>query len=57
MGSTSTIPMLSLDSGLTHYLTEIRKFPMLTPVEETVYANGCATKATGKRRIISSPAT
>ena len=38
MGSTSTIPTLSLDSGLTHYLTEIRKFPMLKPDEETAYA-------------------
>jgi RNA polymerase sigma-32 factor len=38
MGSTATIPMLSLDGGLTHYLTEIRKFPMLRPDEESSYA-------------------
>jgi alternative sigma factor RpoH len=38
MASTTTYPTLSLDSGLTHYLTEIRKFPMLTPDEELAYA-------------------
>jgi RNA polymerase sigma-32 factor len=38
MGSTATVPMLSLDGGLTHYLTEIRKFPMLLPEEESAYA-------------------
>ena len=30
--------MLSLDAGLTHYLTEIRKFPMLRPEQESAYA-------------------
>jgi RNA polymerase sigma-32 factor len=30
--------MLSLDAGLTHYLTEIRKFPMLRPDQESAYA-------------------
>src|SRR3954468_10484555 len=38
MGSTATVPMLSLDGGLTRYLTEIRKFPMLRPDEESSYA-------------------
>ena len=38
MGSTAFVPMLSLDAGLTHYLTEIRKFPMLRPEEESAYA-------------------
>jgi RNA polymerase sigma-32 factor len=38
MGSTATVPMLSLDGGLTHYLTEIRKFPMLRPDQESAYA-------------------
>src|SRR5712671_307632 len=38
MGSTATAPMLSLDAGLTHYLTEIRKFPMLRPDQESAYA-------------------
>src|SRR2546421_11508206 len=38
MGSTATFPMLSLDGGLTHYLTEIRKFPLLRPDQELAYA-------------------
>ena len=38
MGGTATFPMLSLDGGLTHYLIEIRKFPMLRPDEESAYA-------------------
>ncbi|MGY2901333.1 RNA polymerase sigma factor RpoH [Bradyrhizobium sp. URHC0002] len=38
MGGTAFVPMLSLDAGLTQYLTEIRKFPMLRPEEETAYA-------------------
>jgi hypothetical protein len=37
MASTATIPMLSPEGGLTHYLTEIRKFPMLRPDEESAY--------------------
>ena len=38
MGGTASVPMLSLDAGLTHYLTEIRKFPMLLPDQEAAYA-------------------
>jgi len=38
MGVTATVPMLSLDAGLTHYLTEIRKFPILRPEREAAYA-------------------
>src|SRR4051812_12088170 len=38
MGSTATVPMLSPEGGLTHYLAEIRKFPMLRPDEESAYA-------------------
>jgi RNA polymerase sigma-32 factor len=38
MGGTAFVPMLSLDGGLTHYLTEIRKFPMLRPDQEAAYA-------------------
>jgi RNA polymerase sigma-32 factor len=37
MGGTA-FPMLSLDAGLTHYLAEIRKFPMLRSEQESVYA-------------------
>ena len=32
------VPMLSTDRGLTHYLAEIRKFPMLRPDQEVAYA-------------------
>jgi RNA polymerase sigma-32 factor len=38
MGGTASVPMLSLHGGLTHYLTEIRKFPMLQPDQEAAYA-------------------
>jgi RNA polymerase sigma-32 factor len=38
MGSTATVPMLSLDRALTHYLTEIRKFPILQADQESAYA-------------------
>jgi RNA polymerase sigma-32 factor len=38
MGGTAFVPMLSLDAGLTHYLAEIRKFPMLRPEQESAYA-------------------
>ena len=38
MGSTATVPMLSPEGGLTHYLAEIRKFPMLRPDQEMAYA-------------------
>jgi RNA polymerase sigma-32 factor len=34
MGGTTTVTMLSTDRGLTHYLAEIRKFPMLRPDQE-----------------------
>src|SRR6476660_8614047 len=38
MRGTTTVPMLSPDRGLTHYLTEIRQFPMLRPGQEMAYA-------------------
>jgi RNA polymerase sigma-32 factor len=38
MGGTAFVPMLSLDAGLTHYLAEIRKFPILQPDQESSYA-------------------
>jgi hypothetical protein len=38
MGGTAFVPMLSLDARLTHYLAEIRKFPMLRPDQESAYA-------------------
>jgi len=38
MGGTAFVPMLSIDAGLTNYLAEIRKFPMLRPDQESAYA-------------------
>lgn len=38
MGGTAFVPMLSLDAGLTLYLAEIRKFPMLRPDQDSAYA-------------------
>ena len=36
--SSRGLPALSSDSGLSRYLTEIRKFPLLTPEEEYMFA-------------------
>ena len=38
MEGTAFVPMLSLDAGLTSYLAEIRKFPILRPDQESAYA-------------------
>jgi RNA polymerase sigma-32 factor len=38
MGGLASVPTLSLDAGLMHYLAEIRKFPMLLPDQEAAYA-------------------
>src|SRR6201994_901767 len=38
MGGLASVPTLSLDAGLTHYLAEIRRFPMLLPEQEVAYA-------------------
>jgi RNA polymerase sigma-32 factor len=38
MGATASVPTLSLSAGLTHYLAEIRRFPMLLPEQEVAYA-------------------
>lgn len=40
--SYSNLPILSSDSGLTRYLQEIRKFPMLEPEEEYMLAKSWA---------------
>ena len=34
----AALPMISAESGLSRYLTEIRKFPMLEPGEEFMLA-------------------
>src|SRR3982751_1254396 len=38
MARTATLPILSSESGLSRYLSEIRKFPMLEPQEEFMLA-------------------
>ncbi|MBN9600879.1 MAG: RNA polymerase sigma factor RpoH [Afipia sp.] len=38
MARAATLPILSGESGLSHYLAEIRKFPMLEPQEEYMLA-------------------
>jgi RNA polymerase sigma-32 factor len=40
--SFSNLPILSSDNGLTRYLQEIRKFPMLEPEEEYMLAKSWA---------------
>jgi RNA polymerase sigma-32 factor len=38
MARTATLPVLNGESGLSHYLSEIRKFPMLEPQQEYMFA-------------------
>jgi RNA polymerase sigma-32 factor len=38
MSSTSALPIITAESGLAHYLEEIRRFPMLEPQEEYMLA-------------------
>src|SRR5206468_200065 len=38
MARTATLPVLNGESGLSHYLAEIRKFPMLEPQQEYMFA-------------------
>src|SRR5664279_3447377 len=38
MARTATLPVLNGESGLSHYLAEIRKFPMLEPQQEYMLA-------------------
>ena len=38
MARTATLPVLNGESGLSHYLSEIRKFPMLEPQQEYMLA-------------------
>ena len=38
MYPTAALPTPSVGAGLSHYLTEIKKFPLLTPEEEFTYA-------------------
>src|SRR5437870_11857270 len=38
MARTATLPILNGESGLSRYLAEIRKFPMLEPQQESMFA-------------------
>jgi RNA polymerase sigma-32 factor len=38
MARTAALPILTAESGLSRYLSEIRKFPMLEPQEEFMLA-------------------
>ena len=38
MARTAALPALKAESGLSHYLDEIRRFPMLEPQEEYMLA-------------------
>ncbi|HEV7407685.1 MAG TPA: sigma-70 factor domain-containing protein, partial [Bradyrhizobium sp.] len=38
MARTATLPVLNGESGLSRYLSEIRKFPMLEPQQEYMFA-------------------
>ncbi len=42
MARAATLPVLNGESGLSHYLSEIRKFPMLEPQEEYMLAKRLA---------------
>jgi hypothetical protein len=45
MYKTMSQPLPSIGTGLTHYLTQIRKFPILTQEEETALPGAGATTA------------
>ena len=38
MARTAALPILTAESGLTHYLEEIRRFPLLEPQDEYMLA-------------------
>ena len=54
--SSRGLPALSSDSGLSRYLTEIRKFPLLTPEEEYMFAKRLKEHgdAEAARRLVTS---
>ena len=41
MARAATLPVLNGESGLSKYLAEIRRFPMLEPQEEYMLAKRC----------------
>jgi len=52
----NALPILTAEPGLTHYLEEIRRFPMLERHEEYMLASAGASTAIATRRTSSSPA-
>ena len=56
MARTAALPVLTAESGLTRYLEEIRRFPMLEPQDEYMLAKRWREHATAMRRTNSSPA-
>ena len=55
MARAAAVPVVTAEPGLTHYLEEIRRFPMLEREEEYMLATGAST-AIATRRTSSSPA-
>ena len=57
MARTAALPALKAESGLSHYLEEIRRFPMLEPQEEYMLAQAAGVStAIVTPRTSSSPA-
>ena len=56
MARTATLPILNGESGLSRYLAEIRKFPLLTPEEEYMFAKRLKEHgdAEAARRLVTS---
>src|SRR5476651_1407599 len=54
--SSRSLPALSSDSGLSRYLSDIRKFPLLTPEEEYMFAKRLKEHgdAEAARRLVTS---
>src|SRR5580693_6187527 len=54
--SSRGLPVLSSDAGLSRYLTEIRKFPLLTPEDEYMFAKRLKEHgdAEAARRLVTS---
>ncbi len=52
---TIALPILTAECGVTHYLEEIKRFPMLESQEEYILPSAGANIATTMQRIGSSP--
>ena len=56
MARNAALPILTAEPGLTHYLEEIRRFPMLERQEEYMLAKRWREHGDRTRRTSSSPA-